>query len=143
MTASTPPQGAIDLVQMELQPPKDPDVNMLELHPRAQDTPSASASPAALDVDRHRLLPVQQYTWEDQGACIELQISTRHHIAGVWKVQGKGVPWGFIDHWHRYITLSAMLQAARMLGLAPQTFMFSSESALRRAALRHLTERCA
>lgn len=75
------PQGAIDLVQMELQPAVR-DLKMLELRRQAQVEALCTADPCALTVDGPQMLPVQQYTWQDKGDHILLQIKAQHHVAG-------------------------------------------------------------
>jgi len=74
-------QGAIDLVQMELQPER-PALKMIELHPQSQEGSSQPEDSAALTVDVPTLTPVQCYTWQDRGDFIQLQIATAHHVAG-------------------------------------------------------------
>ena len=41
-----------------------------------------SDSPESLRVDAPTFAPVQQYTWQDKGTHVQLQISTTHHLAG-------------------------------------------------------------
>lgn len=75
------PQGAIDLVQMELQPAVR-DLKMLELRPQAPVEALCTADPCDLTVDGPQMLPVQQYTWQDKGNHILLQITAQHHVTG-------------------------------------------------------------
>ena len=74
-------QGAIDLVQMELQPVK-PHLKMIELHPQAQEGPPNPDSSAALRVEAPLFVPVQHYKWQDKGTHVQLQITSMHHLAG-------------------------------------------------------------
>ena len=74
-------QGAIDLVQMELQPER-PVLKMIQLQPQSQEGPCQPEDPAALTVDAPTFMPVHRYTWQDRGDFIQLQIASAHHVAG-------------------------------------------------------------
>lgn len=75
-------QGAIDLVQMELQPVK-PQLKMIELHPQAQEGPPKPHFSADLRVEAPIFVPVQRYKWQDKGTHVQLQITSVHHLAGL------------------------------------------------------------
>ena len=70
---------------MELQPAADPDVRLLELHPRVDTRLLAldSAEAASETGPGPQALPVQEYTWQDKGSHIHVRVTSTGHVAGV------------------------------------------------------------
>ncbi|CAK0784952.1 hypothetical protein CVIRNUC_008157 [Coccomyxa viridis] len=77
-------QGAIDLVQMELQPAADPNVRLLELNPHVDTKLLAldSTEAASETGPGPQALPVQEYSWQDKGSHIHVRVTSTGHVAG-------------------------------------------------------------
>ena len=84
ISCSCASQGAIDLVQMELQPAADPNVRLLELNPHVDTKLLAldSTEAASETGPGPQALPVQEYSWQDKGSHIHVRVTSTGHVAG-------------------------------------------------------------